>query len=331
MVNAEVEGKVVAYAQALLRSYRAAVEANFGALARELELLGQCSALFPLYGRQVGLDTGLVLFSGEVDFYLFFIDEPGVGLTTWRHAAGDDGFDREWTFNTPDEMRARVVREQLGLGEEDVLTMINVPGLNFIDFTTEAMVRDASHHGTGRANGHGARAEQQLPALRSAFQDAQVRAGFRASYGAMHQWSGTPQTRGIAFEKLWREVLGFHGWHPKKVTIDGEDDDFTAIRNGAHILGEVRWYAGPMTGGKAREFLAKFSPRPATTGLFISYTGYDDGARAVFRRAVGTTAVVLFGKDEIDDVLDRGADLGALFDVRLREVYDYLFEGPSKS
>jgi hypothetical protein len=189
----------------------------------------------------------------------------------------------------------------------------------------------SARHGAGHANTDGAAAEKQLPTLRATFEETRTQASFRDSYRSLLEWSESPQTRGIAFEKLWRALLEFHGWHPKKITIAGEDNDFTAIRNGAHVLGEVRWYAKPMTGGKAREFLAKLDPRPATIGLFISFSGFDKGAHAVFRRAINSKTVVLFDRPEIDKIFLTGADPGNLFDERLREAYDYLFETPPAS
>ncbi|MBS2964771.1 restriction endonuclease [Actinocrinis puniceicyclus] len=325
---ADVEQKVTAYAETFLWSYAATVATNFGAVARELESFGKRSRLFPLYGRRIGQDTSLVLLSSDFDFYLFFIDEPSGKFKLWQQVDASDGFDQDWTLSTPGDMRARKVRELLGLAEENVLGLVNVPGTNFVADTAQTMLRDAPLHGSGRANHDGRIAQEQLPALRATFEGTQVRAGYRDAYRSLLAWTESPQTRGIAFEKLWRDVLGHHGWHPKKITIAGEDDDFTAIRNGVHILGEVRWYAKPMTGGKAREFLAKLDPRPATIGLFVSHSGFDDGARAVFRRAVNSKTVVLFGKPEIDEILLAEADPGGLFDERLREVYDYLFEAP---
>ncbi|WP_433479188.1 hypothetical protein ACQPZP_20450 [Spirillospora sp. CA-142024] len=88
----------------------------------------------------------------------------------------------------------------------------------------------------------------------------------------------TPQDRGTQFERLWRDLLSFHGWHPKKIRIRDEDNGFTALYNGLHILGETRWFATPMKGGKMREFLAKLDTRPQTVGLFVLHSGYDDGA-----------------------------------------------------
>jgi hypothetical protein len=139
----------------------------------------------------------------------------------------------------------------------------------------------------------------------------------------------SPQARGYAFEELWRQVLALHGWKPKKFRIPGEENDFTAIYQGLHILGEVRWFDTPMNGGKMREFLAKLDPRPQTIGLFISYSGVDPGGWSVVRRAVNSKTVVIFTKADIEKVM-LGTDPGPIFDEKLRDAYDYIFERPDE-
>jgi hypothetical protein len=121
-------------------------------------------------------------------------------------------------------------------------------------------------------------------------------------------------------------VLDFYGWKTKKFRIPGEENDFTAIYQGLHILGEVRWFNEPMNGGKLREFLGKLDPRPQTIGLFISHSGLDEGARSVVRRAVNSKTVVVFGRKEIEDVILERNDPGAIFEEELRKVYDYVLE-----
>jgi hypothetical protein len=81
-----------------------------------------------------------------------------------------------------------------------------------------------------------------------------------------------------------------------------------------------------MAGGKMREFLSKLDPRPQTVGLFVSWSGFDEGAIGVARRSVATKTVVLFEKDDIEKVLLDHVDLGGLFNEKLRAVYDLLFE-----
>lgn len=324
--TAAAQRKITGYAEAYLLSYAATIVAEYAALAREADAIGERSRLFPLLGRTVGLDTGLAVLGAAADFFLFFIDEPGITMKAWSRVGAADGFDLEWVLRTPNATRVRKAREILGLQEREIIGFANTPGTDFAAHNEDSVLADAPRHGALRANRDAAAAEAILPSLRAAFDGDRARDGFRARYQDLLEWAGTPQTRGIEFERLWREVLGFYGWHPRKITLAGEDDDFTAMRNTAHVLGEVRWFSEPMNGGKAREFLAKFDPRPATIGLFISFSGFDEGARSVLRRAVGSTSVVLFDRPEIDEILLGRADPGPLFDEKLREVYDYLFE-----
>jgi hypothetical protein len=150
-----------------------------------------------------------------------------------------------------------------------------------------------------------------------------VKSAFAARYRVLQQ-STAPRKRGIAFEQLWRDVLEFYGWEPRKTKIPGEENDFTAVYKTWHILGEVRWFQPPMTGSKVRDFLNKLQRRPNTIGLFISMSGFDKGALSVLRRSNAT--VVRFDAAEIDSVLLRGADPGPTFEVKLRDAYDYLGE-----
>lgn len=136
------------------------------------------------------------------------------------------------------------------------------------------------------------------------------------------------QERGRKFELLWHDILDFYGWKPKKFRISGEENDFTAIYQGNHILGEVRWFDDdkPMTGSKMREFLGKLDPRPRTIGLFVSHSGFDKGAISVARRAVNTKTVVLLDKTTIEKILLGQSDPSNIFEEKLRDVYDSIFE-----
>ena len=142
----------------------------------------------------------------------------------------------------------------------------------------------------------------------------------------MTNFEGRSQLRGQEFERLWRDALSFYGWKPKKIRIAGEDNDFTAIYQGLHILGEVRWFEDAMDGAKVREFLAKLDPRPQTIGLFVSHSGVNAGGMSVFRRAVNTKTVVVFERSQIEDILLRKVDPGQVFSELLRDAYDYIFE-----
>lgn len=329
MTSTEAEEKLTEYARAFIQSYCAAIDENFAATKQEILDRGLRRDLFSLYAREVGRNVALVALTTNDDFYLFFIDESGAAIKLLQQAGAAEGFGREWTFNTPYDKRVRRVMEHLGLSDDQVLDCVNVPGTNFIAASITQMLSDARHHGSGFGNRDGEKAESQLPTIRAAFQEDQARAGLKQRYQALLNWTSTPQSRGLALEKLWRDALAFYNWHPKKVNIAGEDNDFTAIYKGLHILGEVRWHEEPMTGSKMREFLSKLDPRPQTIGLFVSHSGLDGGAWSVIRRAVNSKTVVVFDEANIEMVLLRGIDPGGLFDEKLRDVYDYLFERPS--
>lgn len=330
MTSSDDPEKFTAYATFFIRGYHEALDANFNETVNEILAQGLGRKHLPLYGRAPGRDTGLAALTTEDDFYLLFLDDPNGAPIRWTQAGESEGYGRDWTFSTPYDRRTRKVREHFGLGDSQVLELVNIPGTNFLANKIEYIGDQALSHGKGFGNKHGQQAEAQLPAIHASSQRQKAHAELGVRYQALMAWTGTPQTRGQEFEHLWRDALALHSWHPKKIRIHGEDNDFTAIYQGLHILGEVRWFANPMTGGKMREFLGKLDPRPQTIGLFVSHSGFDAGAMSVLRRAVNSKTVVVFERNEIEEVLLRRADPGLLFDEKLRDVYDFLFEKGSE-
>ena len=326
------------YAGEFVKGYTEAIDANYSDAKAVISGAGLDDEYFPLYGRQLGVDLAIASFFTQIDFYLFFIDEPGIEIVAIRSALADatSGFGREWTFDTPDERRIQRAREYLGLEDARVLRpaphldAINVPGTNFIARDALNMRVEGHRHGVSFGNQVGAQAEGAIPMVHEALQRAASQADIAGRYRMLKNSDTSPQARGNAFEQLWRDLLTFYGWKPKKFRIPGEENDFTAIYQGLHILGEVRWFNTPMDGGKMREFLAKLDPRPQTIGLFISYSGVDGGARSVVRRATNSKTVVIFEKADIEKVM-LGADPGPIFDEKLRDAYDYIFESNESS
>lgn len=177
------------------------------------------------------------------------------------------------------------VREWLNLRAPDLAEPVIVPGADIARFPIQYWRVQARAHGAGAARRDGARAAARLPRLQSQGQ-------LRHRYEHLVTEEMTPQIRGTRFEELWRDLLSFHGWHPRKIRIGGEDNDFTALYNGLHVLGETRWFTDPMNGGKMREFLAKLDTRHQIIGRFVSRSGYDQGAQSVIRRSIATKTVV---------------------------------------
>ncbi len=328
------EARLLEYAREFIRGYSQAIDTNYPNAKTFIHEAGLNHDYFPLYGRELGVDVAISAFFTKADFYLFFLGEYGVEIKRYEDGSANDAseFSKDWTFNTPDEQRIQKIKEYLGLKEANTLRItpycdaINIAGADMMAPFMMRLGEQGYRHGTGFGNQAGARADGDLPELREMLHKTSRQAEIAAQYTLLTKAGMSRQARGIEFEKLWRDVLDFYGWKPKKIRIPGEDNDFTAIYQGLHILGEVRWFDKPMNGAKMREFLAKLDPRPQTIGLFVSRSDVDPGGMSVVRRAVNSKTVVIFGKADIEKVILEFADPGPIFDEKLRDAYDYIFE-----
>jgi hypothetical protein len=330
----DIRTRVLEYARAFIAGYSETIGAHFPYPKTVISAAGLADDYFPLCGRKLGVNLAIAVFYTQIDFYIFFLDKAGTEIEAVRSEVAYNGkeFGLTWVSDTPEKRRIQRVREYLRLEESRVLQAVpsiyavNISGVNFIARDALNMRVDGHRHGCEFGVQAGERAENAMPAVKEVLRKTARKSEFSERYKQLVNSDTTPQARGQEFEKLWRDVLEFHGWRPKKVRIPGEDNDFTAIHQGLHILGEVRWFDKPMDGGKMREFVAKLDPRPQTIGLFISRSGVDNGGMSVIRRSVNTKTVVIFGKEEIEMILRESADPGPIFDEKLRDAYDYIFE-----
>jgi hypothetical protein len=334
MEDVDIESKMTTYATEFLKSYTDTIYNNFPGALERISEFGMEAKYFPLHQRVLGEDTAIAVLFTSSDFYMFFLADPDCIVARLKNADGDPAFSRGWTFDTPTNQRIPQVRDELGISVSSIVGLdrdsecVNVPGTDFVSTPVEDMVHHGQRHGNDAGNRAGQLAEEDLPDLLRELERRSRQASFSERYAALAESDLSPQTRGQEFEKLWRDVLEFHGWHPKKIRIPGEENDFTAIYQGLHILGEVRWFKDdePMNGGKMREFLGKLDPRPQTIGLFISHSGLNEGAWSVVRRAVNSKTVVVLDRVDIEAVLAHHADIGKIFNKKLRDAYDYIFE-----
>ena len=284
MQHAEAEQKLRAYTAAYLDAYQRTLEQHYADALHEVQGMGRASEFFPLHGRTLGTNLALTALTTPCDFFLFFLDVPDATATRWQYSWPSEGFSQAWTMQSPNAKALDHVRKHLQLAREQEIHIVRIPGTDFMSTEIEHMGGQADHPGSGAGNQDGAKAEALLPHLRESWQEDQSYASLRQRYQDLQNWSGTAQARGRQFEILWRDALALYGWHPKKTRIQGKDNDFTALYNGIHILGEVRWFTDPMASGKMREFLGKLDPRPrpsacssptaaTTTGPAASYAG----------------------------------------------------------
>jgi hypothetical protein len=300
---------------------------------------GLADEYFQLYGRKLGKNLAIAVFFTQIDFYLFFFDRPDTEIETIKsevaHTTREFGL--QWVSDTPGKLRIQRVREYLGLEEAKVLRpepyseAINIYDRSFGAWDALNMRIKGHEDGVIAGQQVGDLAESTLPRVRENLRREARKSEFSDHYRRLLKPGMRPQDRGNAFEELWRSVLVFYGWKPKKFRISGEENDFTALYQGLHILGEVRRFSKPMNGAKVREFLAKLDPRPQTIGLFVSHSGVNKGGRDVVRRSVNTKTVVIFYRADIEKVLLEAADPGLIFEEKLREAYDYIFENLENS
>ena len=330
MDDINIELELSTYAKEFLRSYTETVYNNFPESLERISQLGKEATYFPLQARRLGKDTAIAVLLTSNDFYMFFLDDHDSTMARLKDVGSDPVFSSDWTRSTPAEMRIPQVRDELGISTKSILRVHR--NSECVNAPVESIIDDAQSRGIDFGNQAGQWAEADMPDLLKESERRSRQASFSERYAALGESEMSPQRRGQEFEKLWRDVLEFHGWHPKKFGIAGEENDFTAIYQGLHILGEVRWFKDdePMNGGKMREFLGKLDPRPQTIGLFISHSGLNDGARSVVRRAVNSKTVVVFERADIEAVLVHHEDIGAIFNRKLRDAYDYLFEEGQK-
>jgi len=335
----EARPLLLEYAKEYIAAYTETIDAHFSEAKTVIFAAGRAHEYFPLYGRQLGVDLAIASFYTQVDFYLFFLDEPGAEIKAVRSLIADSPgeFSLSWLSDTPDKRRIQRVKEYLGLESAKVLQpapnydAINMPGTNFISRDALNMRVAGHEHGVNFGDQAGERAESAIPKVQEVLQRSISQSIFSDRYRQLVVSGMSPQARGNEFEELWRNVLQLYGWKPKKFRIPGEENDFTAIYQGLHILGEVRWFDSPMDGNKMRAFLAKLDPRPQTIGLFISHSGFDRGALGVRRRSANSKTVIIFEKEDIEKVMLDSADPGPIFDEKLRDAYDFIFERTEES
>jgi hypothetical protein len=237
MDDDDIESNLIAYAKEFLRSYTETVYNNFPGPLERISELGMEVTYFPLYERRLGIDTAIAVLFTSSDFYMFFLADRGNPVAMLDDRDSDPDFSRNWTFNTLAEMRITQARDVLGISIFSIIgECVNIPGTDFVRHTVESMIDDAQSHGNSFGNQAGQWAEADLPDLLRQRERIDRQFSFSDRYAALAESDMSPQTRGQEFEKLWRDVLEFHGWQPKKIRIPGEENDFTAIYQGLHIL-----------------------------------------------------------------------------------------------
>jgi len=327
--NTAFKEKFIAYSESFLESLTSTISKYYGKEANEILEKGYPWIYLTLYKKVLGKDVSISAFCSDDDFFVFFTKPTGEKIRDFINMYGDSDFDTNWTHKTPQAIRTQQAKDLLKL--DDSITIgeeISVPGGRFITNDIGEMRRQAEGHGQSFGQKYGELAQQFLPQLRAMVQNTSDKLSIKVRYDHIKNNTNnlTPQQIGHEFESLFRDILNIYGWQAKKISLSGEGNDFTAIFEGHHILGETRWEKKPVNGEEVSAFVGKLTPRPQTIGLMVSYSGFNKGAYDTARRHVSDRTIVFFDKQHIEKIITSLTDPWEVFSFELRNVYDFLFE-----
>ena len=143
--------------------------------------------------------------------------------------------------------------------------------------------------------------------------------------------SNTAQTRGIELEAALNSVFGAYDVLVQDsfrlVGSAGEGTieqvDGVIEFQGRVYLVEMKWHNKPVGKPHISEHLVRLMSRSDAHGMFISASGYTEGAIATCREFLQQKLIVLIHLEEIVHLLDRKRDLGGLLRSKVRAAQIY--------
>lgn len=330
--NQSLEKNAKVYAEAFLEGFHKAIKDFYASEIEEVEKLGYPLPNLAIF-RKTLKEVSLLVFISEYDFFLFFTKPNGKDVEIFNHIE-DEKYNKEWSMNTPADIKGKQIRDKLGITLSNLLNHVNVPGMNRYLLDGARLHHDGLDHGIARGIVCGKAAVELLPAFKA--QDAHTRQLIKFSkiyrslikrFDKKNKTKVESQSIGHSFEALWREILNHWDWKARKIGIDGEKDDFTAMYRGNHIVGECRWVSKEQDADEVRAFAEKLNPRARSIGLMVAYSGFNQNAIVQARRSVQSgKTLVLFKKEQIDAIILQFVNPAEVMDKELREVLDFLYE-----
>lgn len=332
------EENAIIYAEEFLRGFNETTLQYYGQEVEEIVTKGYPWIYHTLYRKELGKSVSIAVFVADKDFYLFFVKPTGAKIMKLLNEYGNPDFNSEWTHHTPPEKKKEKVMSLLRItGSHTIGEEINIGGMTFLLEDKSNIRRSGEEHGRSKAIQYGEAAKTYIPQLRAYVQNTSAKLSIRMRYQTLKDNASKPrgiqltaQQVGHEFESLIRDLLNVYGWQARKIQLPGEGNDFTAIFEGHHILGEAKWEKKPIGGEVVHAFAAKLAPRPQTIGILISFSGFADGAYAAVRRHIQNRTIVFIEKEHLDKIIVSLTDPGEIFSIELRNVYDYLFENVKK-
>jgi hypothetical protein len=129
-----------------------------------------------------------------------------------------------------------------------------------------------------------------------------------------------PNVRGIQFQGLIAKALGNQEWNSEEsVRTSYEEVDIFINRDSAYYLIECKWTRDPTSPEATSHLLAKLNRRDGTRGILMSMSGFTSGAVESVEDAGHHKIILLFGKNDIEEIINNPASFDTLLEEKERQ------------
>ncbi len=308
-----IRSNAAAYADAYLRGYKRAMEVRFKEAGLSLK---QGQEFLPMLALALGPDFSVSMLCEPTGTWIVFARIPdGRNVTS----TNTEEFNRDWELYTPHPVRRRRVLELLGIPDEAVLALENVSSRGWLCDEREHFIEtSAESHGIGRA-------EQDFPRALRRIRERESHSRWQevaSQVGAAMMAAGM-QKAGYDFQDGLRRTLELAGCEPREVTIVGQQIDASCWIEGHPVFVEMLNSSAPAEAQEVRDILGKLTGRPASViGILVAPGGFTKGAQEEAARQANMRTILLWGKEEVEQILTAPDRIKGLFLERYRDFID---------
>lgn len=130
-----------------------------------------------------------------------------------------------------------------------------------------------------------------------------------------------PQKRGMAFQKLFAEIIEKHGWIQEEgVRTSNEEMDVIASKGREYYLVECKWEKDPIEADVVRELYGKISNRSGMRGIIVSMSNFTSGAIDQVRDYSNSNIILLFGHEDTNSLLYGKESFEDIVDLKFQKL-----------
>jgi hypothetical protein len=148
---------------------------------------------------------------------------------------------------------------------------------------------------------------------RLAIKDLEYRRSFQKEFIELNEEEA--HNRGRKFDVFISKLLERYGWTTEpKIKGESEEIDVSIIKNSDIYLIECKWESKAIEAKKIRDFIVKIDKRPTINGIFISMSGFTNGAIKEIKDHLTKRLIIPFGKKDMEEILSEYSS----FDEKLK-------------